>query len=139
MDVAIADKHQEVGISAEDRARLLGQVEPRFKAIYETDEFRARSFQATWLPDGSGYLKMETPAVAMVPEVVRYDAADGTRTVVVPQEKLIVPGGSQPVKLNWFQRAPSGNRFLLHGEITEGERRGGHWLYEPESGAASAG
>ena len=124
--------------AAEESARLLAHAEPRIKAIYETDEFRALSFQATWLPDGSGYLKMETPAGATVPEVARYDAADGKRTVVVPSEKLVVPGGSQPVKLNWFQRAPTGNRFLLHWEITEGERRGGHWLYEPESGALRA-
>ena len=48
--------------SAEESARLLAQIEPRIKAIYETDEFRMRSFGATWLPDGSGYLKLETPA-----------------------------------------------------------------------------
>ena len=52
-----------------------------------------------------------------------------------PAEKLVVPGSSQPLMLRWFQRAPSGNRFLLHGDITEGKRRSGHWLYEPESGA----
>ena len=28
------------------------------KTIYEADEFRMRSFGATWLPDGSGYLKV---------------------------------------------------------------------------------
>ena len=116
-------------------ARLLAQIEPRIKAIYERDEFAIRSFTATWLPDGSGYLKLETPAGASAAEVARYDAASGKRTVVVPSEKLVVPGSSRPLKLRWFQRAPSGNRFLLHGDITEGERRSGHWLYEPESGA----
>ena len=113
---------------------MLALVGPRIQAIYETNEFAVRSFAATWLPDSSGYLKLETPAGASAAEVVRYDAADGTRTVAVPREKLIVPGGSQPVKLHWFQRSPSGNRFLFHGEITEGGRRGGHWVYEPESG-----
>jgi dipeptidyl-peptidase-4 len=47
--------------SAEENARLLAQVEPRIKAIYEKGEFRMRFFHATWLPDGSGYLKLETP------------------------------------------------------------------------------
>ena len=118
-----------------DTARLLAQIEPRFKAIYERDEFAIRSFTATWLPDGSGYLKLETPVGATIAEVARYDAASGERSVVVPSEKLVVSGGSQPLMLRWFQRSPSGNRFLLHGEITEGERKSGHWLYEPESGA----
>jgi dipeptidyl-peptidase-4 len=120
---------------AEETARLMAQIEPRLKAIYEKNEFAVRSFTATWLPDGSGYLKLETPAGAPAAEVAYYDAASGKRTVVVPTEKLIVPGSPQPLMLRWFQRAPSGNRFLLRGEVTEGKRRGGHWLYEPESGA----
>ena len=70
--------------SAEESARLLAQIEPRFKAIYERDEFAIRSFTATWLPDGSGYLKLETPAGASAAEVAHYDAASGKRTVVVP-------------------------------------------------------
>ena len=121
--------------SAEETDRLLAQIEPRLKAIYEGDEFAIRSFTATWLPDGSGYLKLETSAGASAAEVAHYDSAGGKRTVVVPSEKLVLPGSSQPLMLRWFQRAPSGNRFLLHGDITEGERRSGHWLYEPESGA----
>ncbi len=126
---------QAAGTSAEENARLLAQIEPRVKAIYETNQFAVRSFGATWLPDGSGYLKLETPAGASGAEIASYDATSGKRTVVAPSERLVVRGSSQPLKLWWFQRAPSGNRFLLHADITEGERRSGHWLYEPESGA----
>ena len=50
--------------SPEDGDRLLAQIEPRIKAIYETTEFAMRSFRAIWLPDSSGYLKLETPAGA---------------------------------------------------------------------------
>ena len=34
-----------------------------------------------------------------------------------------------------FVRSPSGNRFLLHTDSTNGEHGSDHWLYEPESGA----
>jgi hypothetical protein len=71
--------------SAEQTARLLAQMEPRIKAIYETNEFAVRSFTATWLPDGSGYLRLETPAGASAAEVVLYDAPSGKLTVVVPR------------------------------------------------------
>jgi dipeptidyl-peptidase-4 len=131
---SFAQPAQAAGTPAEENARLLAQIEPRIKAIYERDEFAVRSFTATWLPDGSGYLKLETPAGAPAAAIARYDAAGGKRTVVVPSEKLVLPGSSRPLKLLWFQRAPSGKRFLLHGEVTEDKRRSGHWLYEPDSG-----
>jgi len=121
--------------SVEESARLLAQVEPRIKAIYEKDEFRMRSFGATWLPDGSAYLRMETPAGASGAEIVRYDCVSGQRTVVVASDKLLVPDTSQRLRLRGFVRSQSGNRFLLHTDITSGEHGSDHWLYEPETGA----
>ena len=91
---AFALPAQAASPAAEASARLLAQVEPRIKAIYETNEFAMRSFRATWLPDGSGYLKLETPAGASGAEIARYDSASGQRTVVVAGEKLLVPGTS---------------------------------------------
>ena len=121
--------------SAEASARLLAQVEPRIKAIYETNEFAMRSFRATWLPDGSGYLKLETPAGASGAEIARYDAASGQRTVAVSKEKLLVPTTSERLRIRGFFRSPSGHRFLLRTDRTGGEHGSDHWLFEPESGA----
>ena len=121
--------------AAEASARLLAQVEPRIKAIYETNEFATRSFGATWLPDGSAYLKLETPAGASGAEIGSYDSASGKRTVVVASEKLFAPPTFQRLSIRGFVRSPSGNRFLLHTDITGGEQGNDHWLYEPASGA----
>lgn len=63
--------------AVEASARWLAQVEPRIKAIYETDEFHLHSFGASWLPDGSGYLKLETPDDGSGAEIARYDSASG--------------------------------------------------------------
>jgi len=115
--------------------RLLAQAEPRLKAIYETDEFRMRSFGATWLPDGSGYLKVETPDGAAGAEIARYDSAGGTRTVVVAGENLTAPAISHRLKIRGFFRSPSGDRFLLRTDNTRDGHGSEHWLYEPESGA----
>ena len=121
--------------AAEANARLLAQIEPQIKAIYETNEYAMRSFRATWLPDGSGYLKLEPPAGASGAEIASYDSASGKRTVVVASEKLPVPATSRPLMIRGFVRSPSGNRFLLRTDNTGGGKGSDHWLYEPESGA----
>ncbi len=93
--ISFARPAQAANPAAEASDRLLAQVEPQIKAIYETNEFAVRSFGATWLPDGSGCLRLETAAGAKVPEIARYDAADGKRTVVVPSERLVVASGRE--------------------------------------------
>ena len=133
--VSFAGPARAASTSAEESPRLLAQIEPRIKAIYEKNEFAMRAFRATWLPDGSGYLRLEMPAGASGAEIVRYDSAGGNRTVVVASEKLLVPATSQRLRIREFVRSPSGNRFLLHTDTTNGGRGSDHWLYEPESGA----
>ena len=123
------------GPSSEANARLLAQLEPRIKAIYETNEFAMRSFRATWLPDGSGYLKLETPDGASEAQIARYDSASGQRTVVVAGGKLLATPTSERLKIRGVVRSPSGSRFLLRTDITGGEHGSDHWLYEPDSGA----
>lgn len=114
----------------EVNARLLSQVEPRLKALYETDQFRMRGFSAAWLPDSSGYLKLETPDGAPEPEIARYEAASGKRTVVA-RDKVVLPGTSERLKIHGFVCSPTGKRFLLH---TDGAGGAARWIYETESG-----
>jgi dipeptidyl-peptidase-4 len=126
---------QAAGAPAEENARRLAQIEPRIKAIYETNEFAVRSFTATWLPDGSGYLKLETPAGASGTEIASYDCASGKRTLVVASEQLLAPPASQRLGVRGFVRSPAGDRLLLHADVADGGHGSEHWLYEPKSGA----
>ena len=109
--------------------RLLDQIEPRLRAIVETDEFRSRSFDATWLPDGSGALKLETPEGAAA-EIARYDAATGARTVLVGGDGLLAPGTTERLVIHGFRLSPSGRTLLLHTDPVSGSD---HWLHEPAS------
>jgi len=110
--------------------RLLAQVEPRIRAIYETNEFVTRSYRGPWLPDGSGYLQLERPTGAVAAEIVRHDSADGKRTVLVAGGKLLAPGTKRRLMIRGYVHSPTGDRFLLHTETANGID---HWLYEPES------
>ncbi len=69
-------------LSQTDHEDLLKKAESRFRAIYERDEFRARPFQAEWLPDSSGYTVLESVPDAKEKVRARYDVASGTRTVL---------------------------------------------------------
>lgn len=75
-------------VHAEDRedSSWRQEAEPRLRAIYEQGEFRGRRFQATWLPDSSGYVVRESNPETNKPIRVRYDVATGKRTVLEPAE-----------------------------------------------------
>lgn len=60
---------------------LLQHAESRFRATYDRDEFRAKQFQADWLPDSSGYTVLESAPDRKEQVRVRYDVASGKRTV----------------------------------------------------------
>ena len=70
-------------------------------------------FQATWLPDGSGYTTLETPSGALQPELIRYDAASGNRTVLASLSHLTPAGRSEPLSISSYQFAPDGTWALL--------------------------
>jgi dipeptidyl aminopeptidase/acylaminoacyl peptidase len=63
-------------------ADLLQHAESRFRGIYDRNEFRARPFQAEWLPDSSGYTVLESAPDAKEKVRTRYDVASGKRTVL---------------------------------------------------------
>ena len=103
-------------ITAEDSAKLLAEAEPRIRAIYDTKDFAVKTFQAPWLPDGSGYMTLETAPGALGADIVSCDPATGKRVVLVSSDKLVVPGTSRRLEISDFVRSPAGNRFLLRAQ-----------------------
>ena len=100
------------------------ETEARLRAIFEARDFDARSFQATWLPDGSGYTTLEAPSATSKRELIRYDAASGARTVLASLSHLTPSGLSEPLSISGYQFAPDGSWVLLG---TEGN---GSWMFE---------
>ncbi len=90
---------------------VLKEVESRLRGIYEENEFRARRFQADWLPDSSGYTMMETVPGKNERVLVRYEAATGKRTV------LELKGSGRDSRSRNF--SPDGQRVLYsdHGNL----------------------
>ncbi|MDE0260144.1 MAG: DPP IV N-terminal domain-containing protein [Gammaproteobacteria bacterium] len=101
------------------------ETEARLRSIFEARDFDARSFQATWLPDGSGYATLETPSGALQPELIAYDAASGDRTVLASLSLLTPAGRSEPLSISTYQFAPDGTWALLRTDTD------GFWMLEP--------
>ena len=101
------------------------ETEARLRSIFEARDFDARSFQATWLPDGSAYTTLETPSGALQPELIGYDAASGNRTVLASLSHLTPAGRSEPLSIFTYQFAPGGTWALLQTDTD------GFWMLEP--------
>jgi dipeptidyl-peptidase-4 len=115
---------------AQDRKGLdtaLTEAETRLKAIYEKRDFAPATFRGQWLADSSGYLMLESSKPDAAPEVVKYDAKDGKRTIFIGADKLTEPGKKNPLFVQRFVPTPNANTFCL-------ETRTGHYLFDTKSG-----
>lgn len=88
-----------------------------------------------WQADGSGYLTLE-PATRGALNLMRTDAATGTKTVLIAAEKLTPPGATAPLTIEEFTLSDDGQRLLI---FTNSERvwrsntRGDYWVFDLKS------
>ena len=78
--------------------QLLKKAESQLRPIYELGEFKVKRFRADWLSDSSGYTTMESVPGSDERVRVRYDIADGKRTVMEDaseQDKTSPHSGSE--------------------------------------------
>ena len=103
----------------------------RLKAIYEDGEFRAKSFNADWMPDGSGYLKLENQPGGSRNDLVSYDPQTAERNVIVSSSELEITDKDGPFQIDNYLFSPGGDKILL-----EAERQ--YWMLDRKSGGIQA-
>jgi dipeptidyl-peptidase-4 len=113
-------------------AQVPAETEALLRAIFDQGEFNAKSFQATWLRDGSSYLVLEAVPGANVSALVRYDAASGKRTVLASPSQLVPSGATEPLAIQSYELSSDGGRLLL--QTGRGGRRADYWVLERKSG-----
>ncbi len=111
-------------------AQVPAEAEARLRAIYERGELNPRPFQATWLPDGTGYTVLEPAPGTDVQELVQYDAASGDRMVLASLSQLEPPGGADPLDIAEYSVLPNTDRVLLR---TNANGASDYWLLERNS------
>lgn len=106
------------------------------RAIYEGNEFNAKSFNASWLPDGSGYVVQEFVPGSSKRALVSYDAADGKRSVLINPNNLVLKGfAKENYSIQDYQFSNDGKSVLiqLKGQ-QEKKQHTGWWMWDLKTG-----
>jgi dipeptidyl-peptidase-4 len=101
--------------------------------IYDGGEFAPQFPGALrWMPDGNAYTKLErSTAIEGGQDLVRYDAATGTRQVLVAASQLLPPGAQRPIRVEGYTWSPDGNQLLIYtnsARVWRANTRGDYWV-----------
>lgn len=91
----------------------------------------------SWLKDGEGYSIMEWNETVKGGDVVRYEAADEKRTVLIPAQKFIDKSTGKPIEVKSFQWSNDNSKILIFNNtkrVWRYETKGDYWVLNLESG-----
>ena len=100
--------------------------------------FSARGAGAvTWLKDGEGYSRLERNEETGGMDIVRYEASDNKRSIIVPSEKLMNKATGKPVEIYSFTWSADNNKILIFNNTKRVWRyntKGDYWVLDIKSG-----
>jgi dipeptidyl-peptidase-4 len=103
--------------------------------IFSAGEFRSETFgPARWLEDGSAYTTLERSAGDQdARDIIRYDAANGTRSVLIGAASLKPNGASQPLVIEDYAWSQDGRKLLVYTnskQVWRQNTRGDYWVFD---------
>jgi dipeptidyl-peptidase 4 len=117
-----------------DPARAL---QNQIDRIFQAREFEPPRFgPARWLPDGTAYTIVERDKTRGT-EIARFDAATGTRSVLVPAQRITSPGAKASMDVEGYSWSADGRWLLLFTNtqrVWRQNTRGDYWVLEIATG-----
>jgi dipeptidyl-peptidase 4 len=114
------------------------QTEPGLLTLDTVFTYRAESVDALqWEADGGGYLVLEPSGKVQALDIVRYDAASGTKTILVSADKLVPSGAATPLVIERFDISPDAQKLLLFtntARVWRSNTRGDYWVIDLKTG-----
>jgi len=118
---------------ADRAASLAAQID----RIFKTRDYTPPRFgPARWLPDGTAYAIVER-AEGGGTEIIKYDAAAGTRSVLVSATKLTPAGANSALDIDDYEWSSDGKRLLIFTntkKVWRQNTRGDYWVLDTGSG-----
>ncbi len=125
--------------------RLLGAQVPAaasemLRRLYTARDFAAQSFgPARWMSRGAFYTTVESSAlVPGASDIVRYETATGTRTVLVSARQLIPTGRPAPLAVEDYEWARGDSLLLVFTntrKVWRRNTRGDYWVLNRRDGS----
>jgi len=105
--------------------------------IFSSREFASERFgPARWLGDGSGYTTLEKAKEGGV-DIIKYEPASGSRTVLVKASQLIPDQMEKPLSVAGYQWSANGNKLLIFTNtkrVWRRNTRGDYWVLDLKTG-----
>ncbi|HEX3086816.1 MAG TPA: DPP IV N-terminal domain-containing protein, partial [Pyrinomonadaceae bacterium] len=103
--------------------------------IFASGEFRSETFgPARWLEDGSAYTTLEPAGRnADARDIVRYEAANGARSILIAAVSLIPNGASAPLVIEDYAWSKDGRKLLIFTnskQVWRQNTRGDYWVFD---------
>jgi dipeptidyl-peptidase-4 len=114
------------------------------RRLFATRDFAGQSFgggAVHWVGGGGGAAFTTLEPSALVPgssDLVRYEAATGTRSIVITARQLIPQGASEPLDVEGYDFGPGDTLLLLFTNtrrVWRQNTRGDYWVLNSKSGA----
>ncbi len=107
--------------------------------IFDGDEFDLKFFgPAKWLKDGTAYTTLEkTDSVAVGKDIVKYNAEDGKREILISSGMLVPEGQTKALTISNYSWSTDGKRLLVYTNTRKVWRlntRGDYWTLDLASG-----
>jgi dipeptidyl-peptidase-4 len=120
---------------ADDRARRL---DDQIGRIFQSTTYQVPRFgPARWLSDGAAYTTVEQSPDKTGWDIVRYDAASGTRSVLVAGSRLTPPGGKAALEIDDYAWSKDARRLLIFTNtrrVWRQNTRGDYWVLDVAAG-----
>ena len=114
------------------------ESELNLEDIYRNNIYRQDGYgPVRWMKDNMSYSVLELNRAIGVPDIVKYDAASGKRSLLVSSELLIPKGESKPLQISDYIWSEDNSKLLIFTNTKRVWRyntRGDYWVLDTESG-----
>ena len=122
-------------LRAEQADAVRAALDAQIGRIYLTSDYQVPRFgPARWLNGGTAYTTVErAPDRADTWDIVRYEAATGARTVLVPGSKLVPSGATTALDVDDYQWSRDSRKLLIFTntrKVWRENTRGDYWVLD---------